>query len=644
VSLIKILVLAGLALAVMASSAAAASPAHGHRHSHGRIAGVVPHVSQPAPATHALSNAVGAAVPTPTLTFDASYESLINRYFTDVAADSGGSNNVYSVATQYSDDNGNVQYQSTFGGPFVDHNPLPANGCNDSYQGVSDPVCLTDAQLQAEIQNVLTAKGWHGGLSNMYFLMTPDGVGSCFVRGDINAPNQACSTNKYCAYHGDFVDSNGENVIYANDPYVFTNCNDTPDGQGFPNDPNADTTINAISHEHNEAITDPFADPANPNYAWLDPNGYEIGDLCEMRYGTPFGTIGGQPYNQLINGHEYSLQEEYSNADYGCVQSLGGPASTPTGNWGTGPLDYYGGPVMHTNTTYAIYWLPTPGNMGLPLATGTAAGGKTLTTSAGSWNGAPSGFAYKWQRCSSTGTGCVDIAGATTATYTLTDVDVGHTVRSTVRATNVNGQSSAAASAATSVVKPPPLPAPTGSPAISGVAAVGENLSVSNGTWNTPVSYAYQWLRCSADGSGCAAIPGATAANYLLTHSDGGHTLEARVSGTNIAGTATAASNHTSVVIDAPAVTKAPYISGQARVGRYLSGRLGLWMYAPSGYRYQWMRCNAHGGRCLSIRRATRSTYKLTRHDAGHRLRVRVTATNTVGGTAAISAVSARIR
>ena len=62
----------------------------------------------------------------------------------------------------------------------------------------------------------------------------------------------------------------------------------------------------------------------------------------------------------MINGHHYDLQQEWSNADGGCVQKLGGTASAAT--FGSGPLVYQGGPVMHTNTTYAIYWLPTAGN------------------------------------------------------------------------------------------------------------------------------------------------------------------------------------------------------------------------------------------------------------------------------------------
>jgi hypothetical protein len=615
-----------LALAATASSGSASSPGRG------RISGVVPHQSSLVSGPHALSRGLGLLSPS-ILTFDASYETVLNQYFTDVAADSGGSDNVYSAATQYYDNPGSVhvQYQSTFGGSYVSKDPLPANGCDD---GV-DTYCLTDQQLENEIQAALAAKGWHGGLDHLFFLMTPNGVGSCF--DDITGQ---CTTNAFCAYHSYFVDSTSENVLYANEPYMGPTGDCTDNAQGFPNDVDSDTTINTISHEHNEAITDPLTDPSN--FAWISDLGDENGDLCAYGFGTQTAP-GAQAYNQTINGHHYDLQQEYSNADGGCVQKYpgGNPTMPTTHPQDDGPLVYNGGPVMHTNATYAIYWLPTSGNTSLPVVTGTAALNKTLTTSAGSWNAGATSFSYQWQRCSSSGTSCINIPGATTTTYRLATADASHTVRSTVRATNVNGQSPAAASATTSIVVP--LPAATASPVVSGVAAVGKPLSTSAGAWNTPVSYAYAWFRCGASGTGCAAISAATSAAYVVTHADAGHTLAARVLGTNAAGTAAAVSSFTSVVVDVPAVTKAPRISGRARVGKKLSGSTGSWTYSPTAYRYQWLRCNAHGRSCSTIHHATHSAYKLTRHDAGHRLRLRVTASNAAGRRVVATAPSARV-
>jgi hypothetical protein len=96
-------------------------------------------------------------------------------------------------------------------------------------------------------------------------------------------------------------------------------------------------------------------------------------------------------------------------------------------------------------------------------------------------------------------------------------------------------------------------------------------------------------------------------------------------------------------VVDIPTATKAPHISGKARVGKKLSGSHGSWTFAPTIYKLQWLRCNSHGAGCSSIGLATRTTYKLTSRDAGHRLRLRVTATNAAGSTVATSPTSARV-
>lgn len=72
-------------------------------------------------------------------------------------------------------------------------------------------------------------------------------------------------------------------------------------------------------------------------------------------------------------------------------------------------------------------------------------------------------------------------------------------------------------------------------PAITGTLAVGQTVTVSNGTWsNTPTSYAYQWY------DGAIAISGATASTYVIQSGDAGLVLGANVTASNGAGSATA--------------------------------------------------------------------------------------------------------
>src|SRR4029077_20603692 len=114
----------------------------------------------------------------------------------------------------------------------------------------------------------------------------------------------------------------------------------------------------------------------------------------------------------------------------------------------------------------------------------------------------PTSFSYQWQRCSSSGTSCVNISGATAPTYKLTIADGGQTLRSTITATNVNGPSAPAASAATASVIG--VPTATKVPHISGRARVGRKLSAGHGSWTySPTSYRYQWLRCNKRGGSC---------------------------------------------------------------------------------------------------------------------------------------------
>jgi hypothetical protein len=234
--------------------------------------------------------------------FASSYISLVNRYFTDVATDSGKSSNVYYTGTQYYDGAGHVAYSSKFGGSTVDTNAYPASGCSDSVSSTS--VCLSDSQLRAEIKRVAAAKGWGSGPSKVFFLFTPRGIGSCYDSAD-------CAFSQYCAYHS-WIGSGSTEILYANQPYTDT-VPSACDAKAHPNASPADPTINVASHEHNEAITDPDGS------AWYDLAGYEDGDKCAWIFGSSIGSTSSGGYNQLINGHPYELQMEWSNYDHGCI-------------------------------------------------------------------------------------------------------------------------------------------------------------------------------------------------------------------------------------------------------------------------------------------------------------------------------------
>ena len=93
-----------------------------------------------------------------------------------------------------------------------------------------------------------------------------------------------------------------------------------------------------------------------------------------------------------------------------------------------------------------------PVNTALPQITGTTSQGQQLSAGIGTWSGSPTGYAYQWRRCDTSGAGCTDIAGATGSIYTLIAADVGSTVRVGVAAANANG-STPATSTQTTVVQ-----------------------------------------------------------------------------------------------------------------------------------------------------------------------------------------------
>jgi hypothetical protein len=196
-----------------------------------------------------------------------------------------------------------------------------------------------------------------------------------------------------------------------------------------------------------------------------------------------------------------------------------------------------------------------PQNTAVPSISGTAREGSTLTASDGTWLNSPTSFSYQWQRCASDGSGCGDITGVTSKTYTLVTGDVGHTVRVVVTATNADGKASAT-SDASDVVASKNGPMNTVKPAISGSTVVGETLSVSNGTWTpTPSSFQRQWQRCAADGTGCLNIAGATGQTYGVRSADLGHRLRALVSAHTATDQATAVSNTSEVVTQTTVTT-----------------------------------------------------------------------------------------
>ncbi len=90
-----------------------------------------------------------------------------------------------------------------------------------------------------------------------------------------------------------------------------------------------------------------------------------------------------------------------------------------------------------------------------------------------------------------------------------------------------------------------------------------------------------------------------------------------------------------------PVNTAPPAISGTPKVGQTLAASNGTWSNTPTSFAYQWLRCNSSGNSCVTVANGTLKTYTLVGADAGHTMRVRVTATNADGSTSSESAQTA---
>jgi hypothetical protein len=282
-----------------------------------------------------------------------------------------------------------------------------------------------------------------------------------------------------------------------------------------------------------------------------------------------------------------------------------------------------------------------PANTSAPAVSGIARDEQRLKASKGTWSGQkPISYAYAWSRCDASGGSCTNIGGAGKSAYKLTHLDVGHTLRVTVTASNEAGHASATSEP--SGVVAPSAPVKKAAPKISGLKEDGQLLSASTGLWKgtPPFSYSYRWEACDALGANCSAIAGATASSYRPVTSQIAGRLRVIVTAANSVGSASKVSAATAKIKPGPPVSiAAPAVSGSLQEGQTLTASTGGWAGSgPFAFSYQWLRCAISGGSCEQIPGATGPTYVEEAADFAHNLAVVVTASGSLGSASATSA------
>jgi alpha-tubulin suppressor-like RCC1 family protein len=264
-----------------------------------------------------------------------------------------------------------------------------------------------------------------------------------------------------------------------------------------------------------------------------------------------------------------------------------------------------------------------------PTVEGTLRVGSTLGVDPGTWDPGVN-FGFQWKRSG------LAIDGATDPTYVLTEADAGAKISVEITGGKPGFNPVMKASLETDMITGGTLQQ-TKVPTIDGSLIVGSTVTAVPGTWDSGVTFAYQWRREGVD------IPGATASTYVLREADAGLTVSVLVTGSK-AGADLPVSHESaaSAMVTGGTLTLTPQPSiegsgdnGAVLVGYTLMAVSGTWDTGVT-LSYQWLRKGE------PILDATSSTYLVAGADIGQPIAVRVTGVkpgfNTVERASAVTA------
>lgn len=312
------------------------------------------------------------------------------------------------------------------------------------------------------------------------------------------------------------------------------------------------------------------------------------------------------------------------------------------------------GPAASAATSSATANVTNPGGLASGCTasiSGTAEASQNLTASLSGTGCTGLTYTYAWSSSGSP-------VGTSSATYTLTESDVGNTLKVAITPTNGVGTSPPFTSAAypsTGSVTNPPAPSGGSVTATTNSPLVGQPASWSTSGWSGLGSISYQYEACVGTwtGSSCTGtLTGWPAETYVPGSADVGQNLTYIVIATNLGGSTTAYATASSTVANPAASTNttAPVIVGTAEVGNDLVSTIGFWSSSQTQFTFQWCSSGiAHTSACATgygpISGATNQVYALHTTDQGNTIESAVTAVNGAGSvtvnTAPTSAVAA---
>jgi hypothetical protein len=290
----------------------------------------------------------------------------MEQFLRNVAAASGSLDSPFALSAQYQDSGGRAGNLSRYGGGCTDlgnpggytctlgdssgtgkGNDYPGAGLGDcakvvsgasfpamepdgAYGAVSNTVCLTDADIRAEVASIVSSTDFERlhqpGYTPLVDVLLPAGVEVC-----LDASGSLCSANgsakaaaaQFCSYHAGTV-VNGVPVAYVVVPWTSGTVCDEPGAPPIPKSgsyPDAHTLASDVGAELVSPLSQAqLATIVNPWLnGWFAASGDEINDNAAVGGGAGCQPLPSGLDNVAINGTAYVLQREFNNA--GLIQS-----------------------------------------------------------------------------------------------------------------------------------------------------------------------------------------------------------------------------------------------------------------------------------------------------------------------------------
>lgn len=181
----------------------------------------------------------------------------------------------------------------------VSNSVMYKGSTNDNY---SQGNVLSDAGVQAVVSKAITSGALPKDTNGVYFVLTS---------ADVGESSGFCT--QYCGWHthGTISGSDIKFSFVGNPQRCPSACQAQPTSASPNNNLGADGMASIISHELEEAVTDPDLN------AWYDNRGAENADKCAWTFGTTSTASNGSFYNVTLGGKQYLIQRNWVNASGG---------------------------------------------------------------------------------------------------------------------------------------------------------------------------------------------------------------------------------------------------------------------------------------------------------------------------------------